>query len=242
MKGRWFYWLAAELAAALVLAGCAGIGDEDTAESAERHPPVVRAGVRRVPGGRPARPRRADRRRALPELRGAGVDVHLVPERAHGVRLDLQGGAVDPRRQAAQAEDRAGRAQPQAEHLPPDGPARLRGLQGRVGVRRVPAGHLPWRAHAPARSARRASPEADVRRASTSGSGRSVAAAGSRLLLPARADAARAVALSAVGPPEPPDGQRPGRRASTSCPGSTTRTCRSTTTCATCCRWATPTT
>jgi hypothetical protein len=41
MKGRWFSWLAAELAAALVLAGCAGVGDEDSAESAERHPPVV---------------------------------------------------------------------------------------------------------------------------------------------------------------------------------------------------------
>jgi hypothetical protein len=41
MRGRWFYWLAAELAVALLLAGCAGIGEEDTAESAERHPPVV---------------------------------------------------------------------------------------------------------------------------------------------------------------------------------------------------------
>ena len=33
----------------------------------------------------------------------------------------------------------AGRAQPQAERLPPDGPARLRGVQGRVVLRRVPA-------------------------------------------------------------------------------------------------------
>jgi len=41
MRGRWFYWLAAELAVVLVLASCAGIGDEDPAESAERHPPVV---------------------------------------------------------------------------------------------------------------------------------------------------------------------------------------------------------
>jgi len=41
MKGRWFSWLAAELAAAALLASCAGIGDEDSAESAERHPPVV---------------------------------------------------------------------------------------------------------------------------------------------------------------------------------------------------------
>src|SRR5215208_2945814 len=41
MRGRWFYGLAAELAVVLVLASCAGIGDEDPAESAERHPPVV---------------------------------------------------------------------------------------------------------------------------------------------------------------------------------------------------------
>src|SRR5215210_1288646 len=41
MRGRWFYWLAAELVAAVLLAGCAGIGDEEPAESAERHPPVV---------------------------------------------------------------------------------------------------------------------------------------------------------------------------------------------------------
>src|SRR5215212_7456222 len=41
MKGRCFCWLAAELAAAVLLSGCLGVGDEDTAESAERHPPVV---------------------------------------------------------------------------------------------------------------------------------------------------------------------------------------------------------
>ncbi|HEX6584211.1 MAG TPA: sulfatase-like hydrolase/transferase [Thermoleophilaceae bacterium] len=41
MKGRWFSWLAAELVAAALLAGCAGIGDEESAKSAERHPPVV---------------------------------------------------------------------------------------------------------------------------------------------------------------------------------------------------------
>jgi hypothetical protein len=41
MRGRWFYWLAAELAVALVLAGCAGIGDGDAAEPAEGRPPVV---------------------------------------------------------------------------------------------------------------------------------------------------------------------------------------------------------
>ena len=41
MEGRWFSWLAAELAAAVLLSGCMGIGDEDSAQSAERHPPVV---------------------------------------------------------------------------------------------------------------------------------------------------------------------------------------------------------
>jgi hypothetical protein len=41
MKGRWFSWLAAELAVALLLSGCSWIGDEAPASSAERRPPVV---------------------------------------------------------------------------------------------------------------------------------------------------------------------------------------------------------
>ena len=42
MRGRWCCWLGAELAAAaLLLSGCAWFGDEEPAESAERHPPVV---------------------------------------------------------------------------------------------------------------------------------------------------------------------------------------------------------
>jgi len=41
MKGRCICWLAAELAAAALLSGCLGIGDEEPAQSAERHPPVV---------------------------------------------------------------------------------------------------------------------------------------------------------------------------------------------------------
>jgi hypothetical protein len=41
MRGRWFCWLAAELAVALMLAGCAGIGEDAPAEPAEKHPPVV---------------------------------------------------------------------------------------------------------------------------------------------------------------------------------------------------------
>jgi hypothetical protein len=42
MTARWFCWLAVELAAlAVVLPGCAGLGDEEAAESAERHPPVI---------------------------------------------------------------------------------------------------------------------------------------------------------------------------------------------------------
>ena len=42
MTARWRCWLAAELAAALLLAtGCNGFGDESQADSAPRHPPVV---------------------------------------------------------------------------------------------------------------------------------------------------------------------------------------------------------
>jgi hypothetical protein len=41
MTARWSCWLAAELAAAALLTGCAGLGDEESAESAERRPPVV---------------------------------------------------------------------------------------------------------------------------------------------------------------------------------------------------------
>ena len=41
MTGRWRCWLAAELAAALLLVGCSLPGDEEPAESAERRPPVV---------------------------------------------------------------------------------------------------------------------------------------------------------------------------------------------------------
>jgi Sulfatase len=41
MRARWWCWLAAELVAATLFAGCAGFGDEDSAESAEGRPPVV---------------------------------------------------------------------------------------------------------------------------------------------------------------------------------------------------------
>lgn len=41
MKARWFCWLALELAAALAVTSCAGIGDEEPARSAEKRPPVV---------------------------------------------------------------------------------------------------------------------------------------------------------------------------------------------------------
>jgi Sulfatase len=41
MKGRCFCWLAAELAAAMLLSGCLGVGDEDPAQSAVGRPPVV---------------------------------------------------------------------------------------------------------------------------------------------------------------------------------------------------------
>jgi Sulfatase len=41
MTGGWRCWLAAELAALLLLAGCSLPGDEEPAQSAERRPPVV---------------------------------------------------------------------------------------------------------------------------------------------------------------------------------------------------------
>jgi Sulfatase len=41
VTGRWRCWLAAELTAALLLAGCSLPGDEEPAQSAERHPPVI---------------------------------------------------------------------------------------------------------------------------------------------------------------------------------------------------------
>ncbi len=41
MAARWSCWLADELAAVVLLSGCAGLGDEEPAESAVRHPPVV---------------------------------------------------------------------------------------------------------------------------------------------------------------------------------------------------------
>src|ERR671917_1325499 len=42
MTGRWSCWLGAELAAAaLLLSGCAWVGDEEPAHSAERRPPVI---------------------------------------------------------------------------------------------------------------------------------------------------------------------------------------------------------
>ena len=88
----------------------------------------------------------------------------------HGLRLDLQGGARDPRRQAAQARDRAGRAQPQAERLPPVGPARLpgrsRSSRPRPSARRASA---PARAR-DARACWRASRARVARRAWKAGS------------------------------------------------------------------------
>ena len=41
MTGKWRCWLAAELLAALLLTGCNLPGDEEPAESAVRHPPVI---------------------------------------------------------------------------------------------------------------------------------------------------------------------------------------------------------
>ena len=121
----WRCWLAAELARRARRAA----GSASTPVRARRRTSAQRAaagrgrGVRRVPERRPAPSRREHRRGALPELRRAGVDLHLVPERAHGLRLDLQGRAGDPRRAHAANGHGAGRAQPPAEHLPRAGPA-----------------------------------------------------------------------------------------------------------------------
>ena len=208
MAARWSCWLAAELAAVVLLSGCAGLGDEEPAESAGAPPARGGAGARRVPGGRHPGPQRAHRRGALPQLRRAGLDLDLVPERPHGLRLDLQGRALDPRRPHAAAADDVRHPEPQAERLPHDGRARLRRLQGRVGVGALPARDLPGEAHAPAgrpaaargRRAPRALPPVGRRHPE---------ALRPRLLLPPRAHAARAVDLPAIGTSEPAGGQRP---------------------------------
>ena len=120
---------------------------------ATRRPPVVVVVFDEFPADTLLKPGRRDRRRALSQLRRAGPDLDLVPQRPDGLRLDLQGGAGDPRRAPAAAAHGAGRAQPPAQRLPPDGPPRLRGDQGRVGLGGVPALDLPRRPHAAARRA-----------------------------------------------------------------------------------------
>ena len=61
------------------------------------------AGHGRVPGRLAARPPRAHRPGALPELRRSGRGRDLVPQRVLGLRLDHQGRAADPRRHQARA-------------------------------------------------------------------------------------------------------------------------------------------
>ena len=95
-----------------------------------------------------------------------------------GLRLDLQGGAGDPRRAHAEARDRAGRAQPPAEHLPPDGPARVRRDQGRVRHGALSAADLPRRRARAGRACSSAWPAAGARPACTSGSARSATGRG----------------------------------------------------------------
>ena len=136
---------------------------------------------------------------------------------------------------------RARRAQPPAEHLPPDGPARLRRGQGRV--RHPPSAR---RGSAPARAPGGPAcssgwPAAGGRRACTSGSARIRDRPRPDVLLPPRAAPARAVDLPAVGPPEPPARATTRSRASTGRSASTTRSSPTTTTCATCSRSATST-
>ena len=240
MTATWRCWLAAELAAAALLAGCTLPGTEEQAHSAERRPPVVFVVFDEFPADDLLRPDGQHRRRAVPELREAGVDLHLVPERDHGVRLHLRRGAVDPRRPPAAAAHGDGRAQPQAEHLPRARPARIRGVQGGVGLGGVPAVHLPG---SPNAATRRAVPAGGRRAAGTvpQMGRRDPEPAAAGLLLPPRADAARAVDLPPVGAPEqaggggPDPGPEPRRRVRRRGPA------RTRTTCATCSRWDTRT-
>ena len=64
--------------------GAGGAGAGAGAGADRKAGPNRLRGLRRVPGHLAPRPARADRRRALPELRGAGPRRHLVSARDHG--------------------------------------------------------------------------------------------------------------------------------------------------------------
>ena len=227
----------AAAAVTLVAVGHGGAGARDPA----RAPPAGRdRRLRRVPGRHPDRPRRADRRRPLPELRGARAHLDLVPQRAtvYDSTFKAVPAILDARM------PRRGTAPDVRSHQPS-----IFHLMDRLGygVIKVESGTAlcpPWicpgGAHAQAGRAEAAGrrraprPPAQVDRRDP----RPVAA---DLLLPARAAAARAVDLPAVGAPEPAFGQRPDRGDQPRRAASTTRCSPTTTICAICSRWATPT-
>ena len=234
--------LAAELAVALLLAGCSGASATRTGRASrpERHPPVVLLVLDEFPADTLLGPDGQHRRRALSRTSRRWRDLHLVPATAHTVYdstfkavpaiLDGHVPRAGPRR----------RAQPPAERLPPAGPARLRRGQGGVGHGRLPAAHLPRRAHAAARRAqapgRRRAPGAPPpldRRDPRARRGR-------------RSTSSTRCCRTSPGSTCPP-GARAGRPATTRSSGinrpraSTTRSSPTTTICATCSRSATPT-
>ena len=172
---RWRCWLAAELAAAAAARRAARCrATRSRRSSAERRPPVVFVVFDEFPADDLLRPDGSIDAERFPNFARAGRRSppgsrtrHTVYDSTFGAVPAILDGRM-PRRA-----DGHRRAEPQAERLPRDGPARLRGVQGGVGVGGVPAGDLPGRAHAAARGARRGSPATAGRRASTSGSARS---------------------------------------------------------------------
>ena len=165
-------------------------------------------GLRRVPARHAAAPRRQHRRRALPALRRPGRALHLVPQRVHDLRLDLQVGAGDHGRGDPAARHGGGLPQPSAQRLHAHGRARLRRGGRGVGGGALPAADLPGRAPAPPGVLKRlAGGGRPPRLHAWVGSIRERGAAD--LLPPPRAAAARALDLPPVRAPEQAEGQRP---------------------------------
>ena len=153
----WRCWLAAELAAAAAARGLHAAGRPRSRRT-------------RPSGGRrwcsscstssrptPARPDGSIDAERFPNFARAGGDLHLVPERPHRLRLDLQGGARDPRRAhaAARGRRRTCAATSRASSTLMDRLGYER-VQGGVGHGGLPAVDLPGCAHAAAGRARAA--------------------------------------------------------------------------------------
>ena len=197
--------------------------------------------LRRVPGRHPDRPRRPHRRRALPELRGARAAPR--PGSATGRRSTTR-----PSRRCRRSSTRACRGAGTAPDVRSHQPSIFH-LMDRLGydVIKVESGTAlcppricPGGAHAAAGRAQAAGRRRPAGAAAQVDRGDPRPAAAD-LLLPARAAAARALDLPAVGAPEPPVRQRPDRGHQPRRRASTTRARPTTTTCATCSRSATST-